>query len=220
MNIHPLPPHPASALAQRLDGILASITDFLFGRIRTPDDLVSRLHNRIARARRRLVTLLALLAAGRLPRLSAPRPNRQGGSAALPVPRRRAWLIATFGYRIAGYASQLEHLLRDPQTLATLAAAPPTALESAARTLRPLCHLLGVALPPILQPPPRAPVARILKPRPAKSPAPVAPAQAAPASVAPAPPVPITPPSGDSAGWSLDIADPDAWSHHPLFKIG
>jgi len=40
-----------------------------------------------------------------------------------------------------------------PQTLATRAAVPPRAVASFARTLRPLGHRLGVALPPILQPP-------------------------------------------------------------------
>ncbi len=162
MNIsHLLPPKPAVELAQRLDGIFASIALFLFGRIQDHGALIARLHNRFARARRRLANLLALLAAGRLPRTCAPRPRprpRISESARQPslnYPRRRAWLVATFGYRIAAYGSHLEHLLRDPQTLATLAAAPPAILKSAGRTLRPLCHLFGITLPPPLQRPPR-----------------------------------------------------------------
>lgn len=157
MNMsHLLPPKPAVELAERLDGIFASIALFLFGRIQDHGALIARMHNRFARARRRLANLLALLAAGRLPRTYTPRPRASElpRQPSLNYPRRRAWLVATFGYRIAAYGSHLEHLLRDPQTLATLAAAPPAILKSAGRTLRPLCHLFGITLPPPLQRPP------------------------------------------------------------------
>jgi hypothetical protein len=49
-------------------------------------------------------------------------------------------------------ASQLRHLLADPEMTALIQAAP-----QAGRLLRPLCRNLGVELPPCLQPPPRPP---------------------------------------------------------------
>lgn len=161
---HPLPPTPAVELAQRLDGIFASIVLFLFGRVQAPGDLTFRLSTRFARARRRLANLLALLTAGRLPRVYAPRPDQKRNPAPVRFSRRRAWLPATFGYQIAAYGSHLDHLLRDPQTLALLASAPPAIVKSAARTLRPLCHLFGVDLPPILQLPPKPPRPKPVKP--------------------------------------------------------
>ena len=182
MNIQTLPLPPATELAQRLEGILASFALLVFGRIFILGDLAARLHNRFGRVRRRLALLLATLAAGRPPRTYPPRPSasdgaRKCGPYALALSRRRAWVITTFGHHAAGYASQLEFLLRDPQTLAFLADAPPAALKSLGRTLRPLSHILGVALPSILQasprprrpkPPPRKPTA---PPKPAESPA-------------------------------------------------
>lgn len=159
-----LPPTPAAELAQRLDGIFASIVLFLFGRIQAAGDLIYRLSNRFARARRRLANLLALLAAGRLPRVYAPRPDRKPSPRPFNYPRRRAWMQATFGYRIAAYGSHLDHLLRDPDVLALLAVAPPAIVKSAARTLRPLCHLFGVDLPPILRPAAKPPRRKPVKP--------------------------------------------------------
>ena len=117
--------------------------------------LASPLGTRIARARRRLANLLAHLAAGRLPRPHTPHPGSKGGPRAHPISRSRGFLVHTLGYHAAGYASQLQHLLAAPQTQRLLADAPPGALAPLARTLRPLCRLLGVTLPPALQAPPR-----------------------------------------------------------------
>ncbi len=76
-------------------------------------------------------------------------------------------LICTALIRLFAGLQDLMELWRSgqlpPQTLATLAilatlaAAPPRAVASCARTLRPLGHRLGVDLPAILQPPPRPP---------------------------------------------------------------
>jgi hypothetical protein len=65
-----------------------------------------------------------------------------------------------------GYRGQLEHLLRDPDMAALIAAAP----EPMGRALRPLCRMLGLPPPPILAPPRPAPAASAAaepeKPRP------------------------------------------------------
>ena len=128
------------------------------------------LHARIARAYRRLVILFTRLAAGKLPRAHTPRPGAKAGPPAIRFPSGPAWLVGILGYHAAGYASQLQHLLHDPAALAILAAAPPAALKAAGRTLRPLCRLLGVPLPPALQPVAKPPTPRFPRPKPARLP--------------------------------------------------
>jgi len=169
--------HPATAFADRLGRILCAVTHLIFDRSHILGDLSRLLFNRIGAANLRLARLFAALAAGRLPQPRAPRPGQKSGKHVPHLPRRRAWLIATFGHRAAAHASQLQHLLDDPETRAILAEAPPAALASAGRILRPLCRLLGVTLPPALQPPPRpvpaeVPPAAVRPPRPKPSPLP------------------------------------------------
>jgi hypothetical protein len=71
----------------------------------------------------------------------------QGGSATRSrgagprLPRGVAWLLR-LAPETAGYASQLQYFLADPEVAALLAAAPRMA-----RALRPLCRMLGVELP-------------------------------------------------------------------------
>src|SRR4051794_15846480 len=84
-------PHPALDFAVRLEAILTHLTAFIFGRIGVLGGLTAPLHNRVARARRRLVRLLTNLAAGRLPRIHPPRtrapdPERNSGPRAPYIP--------------------------------------------------------------------------------------------------------------------------------------
>ena len=139
----------AADFAARLVAILYSVTQLIFARGHLFAALAIPLHNRIVRASQRLAKLLARLANGSFrPRAHTPKPGSKGGPPAIALPRGHAWLTRKFGYQLAGaYALQLEHLLRDPQTQALLAAAPPEALKSLGRTLRPICRLLGVPLP-------------------------------------------------------------------------
>ena len=142
----------------RLVAILAAVTAFIFARNHILAALSLPLHNRIAGASRRIAALLARLAEGTFrARPHTPRPGAKGGPPPIQLPGRRAWLVIKFGHHAAAYASHLEHLLRDPATLATIAAAPPEALKSLGRTLRPIAHLLGVTLPKELLLSPRPP---------------------------------------------------------------
>ena len=59
--------------------------------------------------------------------------------AGVRLPSARGWLVRALGYEAAGYGSQLEALLREPELQALLAVAP-----AAGRILRPLCRMLGV----------------------------------------------------------------------------
>jgi HAMP domain-containing protein len=161
---------PAHAFApefgRRFALILASIGALVAARFRFLGPLTVPLWARLSRASQRIARLLAHLEAGTLrPRPPAQPPATPRVRPATPRPfAARAWLIRSLGWEAAAYASQLEHLLTDPKTASLLAAVP-----SAARTLRPLCRLLGITLPSPLQTavanPRRAP--RPCSPRPA-----------------------------------------------------
>ena len=79
-------------------------------------------------------------------------------------PRGSMWLVRLAGHEAAGMGSQLRHLLRHPDMVALLLAAP-----QAARLLRPMCRMLGVEtslLDPRLPLPVFVPaVMRVVKPR-------------------------------------------------------
>lgn len=180
MNINPLaqsdpapselaPPGMTLAeLALRLDTILAFVLRLIAAQSRIIGVITVPLWNRISRSRQRLARLLAHLAAGRLPRIRAPRRttppagprSEPNGAAVMPIPSRPLWLVIKLGYQAAGLGSHLTYLLQAPGVAEVLASSP-----GAARTLRPLCRLLGVNLPPALQLPPRP-----RKPRPPNPP--------------------------------------------------
>ena len=56
------------------------------------------------------------------------------------LPTGRGWLVQSLGYQAANYASQLEHLLAQPEMRAAIDAAP-----GFGRVLRPVCWMLGIA---------------------------------------------------------------------------
>ncbi len=68
------------------------------------------------------------------------------------LPARFGWMLR-FGSEVACHRSQLEHWLTTNPELGKLLAAAP----HAGRILRPLCHMLGIPLPPALRLPPRPP---------------------------------------------------------------
>ena len=161
MNINPPQaptdaPHPATAMAERLDSMFVVLLPVIAAGLHHLVRFCVPVWNRVSRARQRLARLLALLAAGRLPRQPRLYAVRQAGPSAPYIPHRRAWLVAVIGYKAAWGMAQMESLLRDPNTQALLATAPPQALKSLGRTLRPLCRLLGVDLPAELLLAPRA----------------------------------------------------------------
>jgi hypothetical protein len=124
-----------------------------------------------------------------------------------PLPRRSGWLLRLVP-EAAGYRAQLEHLLRDAEMAALLAAAP----AAMARPIRSLCWMLQLPPPPILTPPILTPPILtppiLTPPIPAPRPGPrPAPPQAAPAA-APASPPPHPPPPASPAPWRTAIAPP------------
>jgi hypothetical protein len=127
--------------------------------------LLGLVWSRISRMQQRLERLIAHWRAGTLP---TPRPSRAGQlrkhTPKPNFPTAPAWLVARVGYTAAGFASQLQHALSDPEWAEFLAAAP-----QANRLLRPLCHMLGIE-PPV--PLPRTPRRARPKPPPRPKPTP------------------------------------------------
>jgi hypothetical protein len=106
--------------------------------------------NRLARTATRFENLYARWRANTLPKPRTPRAPRPYTSRDRPrVPTRHMWLIREVQGTAYGHAA-LPYLFARPDFAEFLAAAP-----QAGRILRPLCHALGVILPPELIQPPR-----------------------------------------------------------------
>ncbi len=128
----------------------------------------------VRRCMARVQSLLALLAAGRLPRSYPPRPVRAAANdppapeptparTYVRLPRRIGWLMAK-DIEIRAASSQLAHWLGDPAVAAVLEQVP-----QARRPLAALCRML--AIPPWPHSPHRPlppPKPRVRKPRPRK----------------------------------------------------
>ena len=155
-----MPPAPPPALAARFARLIAALCEAVAARGGGPGGrglagpLVIAIWTRLRRMEFRITRLAARVAAGPLP------PPRSRPAAAratvsrppeLRLPRGFAWLVRLVPAAASG-AGQLETLLADPAMKALIEAAPQIG-----RTLRPLCHLLGVRPPPILQKPARVP---------------------------------------------------------------
>ena len=125
--------------------------------------------HRLNRTAHRFTRLFERWQAGTLPK---PRPSRAGKSRApsttapaLRLPRGKAWLLR-HAQPSAFLITRLEHMFQDPECLRMLREVP-----QAGRLLRPLCRMVGVALPEPIRLPPRPPRekrVRVKLPRPPK----------------------------------------------------
>ncbi len=157
----PLP--PAERLARIIDDVCkAAAARAPRGFLAIP--ILMLLWARLKRMSLRITRLAARAAAGRLrttPRAAPRQPLSRRPPATPPrrLPRRAGWLCQPVPAACA-YASQLQHLLSEPDMIALLDAAP--GIE---RLLRPFCRMLGVARPKLPprprsaapSPPPRQP---------------------------------------------------------------
>jgi len=168
---------PLSA-ADRFACIVASLCRAIAARGAAPalaGPLAALLWGRLHRLAARFAAIVARVAVGAGPvvararRRPAPRPAPVSPRPRLP--EGFGWLLRPVP-EAAAYASQLRHLLADPEVVALLTAAPQLA-----RLLRPLCRSLGIRPMPALPPPVRP-----------QRPPPPAPASSGPGSTAsPAP---------------------------------
>lgn len=109
--------------------------------------LMVLLWSRLRRMAARFDALVAHVRAGRLPAASRARRAATRAAAVPPpqrLPRGFAWLVRLMP-EAAGYGSQLQHLLADPDMPALLAAEPRLG-----RILRPLCRMLAIDCVPEL----------------------------------------------------------------------
>ena len=110
-------------------------------------DFVMACYERVNRGRVRLLALMERVRTGRVKVLAgrAAAVVMPAGSArvaagcGIVLPRRFGWLVHLVGYQAAGHASQLAHLLGDPEMVALVRDVP-----QARRILAPLCRMLGV----------------------------------------------------------------------------
>ena len=149
-----LPSHFQDAFA----AIIRALCGGLAGRYARPNNfpqpLFVALHTFLSSRIRRFASLVARVRAGtiRPSRPRRPRPARPPRPPAYYLSHRRGWLLPVIPGAIA-YASQLSHLLAQPDMAELIARAP-----TLGRLLRPLAHMLAMDLPPALQRP--APVRR------------------------------------------------------------
>jgi hypothetical protein len=134
---------------------------------RIPDWFLHKATRRIRRFGNQVNRILAALQAGtyRAPKPRGPRkspdasastpsepPAETAPAAAVPpperLPHRRGWLSEAMAGRYGG--SQFEHLLKDPELIAAIQAAPELA-----RPLRALCHMLAIPVPELIRLPKR-----------------------------------------------------------------
>jgi len=164
---------PQPVPAARFARLIAALCDAVGARVAGPSrpglagPLIILIWTRLRRMADRVTRLAARVEAGKLKppsrRPAAPRratrpPDR------VRLPRGGAWLVRLVPASSFG-AAQLQALLADPEMAALIAAAPRIG-----RTLRPLCQMLGVSLPPALRLPPPAPPAAAGGRRPAAEP--------------------------------------------------
>jgi len=190
----PPPRSPAECFAGILQWLTQAVaTRHIAGLLAAP--LTWLLVDRIRGIKQRFARLAARLRAGTyVPRRHTPRqpPAARKPRRPNPLPQTFGWLQNLLPEAVM-YRSQLEHLLRDPEFVALMQAAP----APMARVLRPLCWMLRVTPPPVLARPrpPRRPSLRPAPPAepPAADP-PAAEARALPPRCPPLPPRPPRPP--------------------------
>ena len=144
----PLPSAPADALARarQVGVILAAVAALIARRfLRDPRffKLTGPLWSWLNRTVQRFGRVRMVPAAP----VAAPRPQRVR---TVPVdrvrlPSGRGWLVKALGWEAAGYGSQLDALLHEPEMVALLETVP-----AVGRLLRPLARMLGVTVGPVV----------------------------------------------------------------------
>ena len=157
-----LSPTTAETIAARLRMILLGLRSVL-GMWTLDAAVVVRVSARAGMVFGRIERMLARFRAGtlRIQTLHTARKTAVSKPRVPALPRRFGWLVIAGKHQAAGYASQLQHLLAEPEMAALLDAAP-----QARRVLRPLCRALAIDLPWTVTPP-RPPKPRKPRPKPA-----------------------------------------------------
>jgi hypothetical protein len=138
-------PDTAPALARRFAVIMAGLGALIarrFLKMRHLSGFTVRLWGYLNRAVRRFHRALTQKPGKvRAPRVRADRADAVRARV-VALPSGRGWIVRELGWEAAPYMAQLESLLAEVATRSALAGAP-----SAGRILRPICRMLGVAIP-------------------------------------------------------------------------
>ena len=143
-------PNTAPEMARRFGMIMAGLGALIARRfLKMPhlSGFTLLLWGRLNRAVRRFHR--ALILPPRKVRAVLARADRgeDGRPRAVSLPAGRGWIVRELGWEAAAYRAHLEILLADPATQAALAARPELG-----RILRPICRILGVAMPAVAEP--------------------------------------------------------------------
>ena len=159
-------PNPQPTAAERFASFLLHVIQGVAARsgagLSFP--LIALIGNRIRLIKQAVARLAALVRDGKYaPRRFAPRRGSESPKPRQPskLPQKFGWLLPLVPDAVV-WRSQLESLLRDPEVVALLAAAP----ASLGRPLRSLCWMLCLRPPDILAPPRRARPAKAAPPTP------------------------------------------------------
>jgi hypothetical protein len=142
----PTPLTVADRLALVLDGLCKAVAARSF-RQAMAEVMILLVWTRVRRIERQLQGLLARFLQGRLVVRVSSRTataGSGGGGGPVPLPRSFGWLLPMVPYQAAGFASQLQVVLAEPEMVALLAVAP-----QARRVVAPLCRMLGIVLAPV-----------------------------------------------------------------------
>jgi len=158
-------PEIAADLARRLGlilGALAAVVARRFLKVPGRMELIVPLWRWLTHAARRFEQ--AALRPVRTAQTRGPQTRTAVGTAKaarVRLPSAQGWMVRALGWEAVGHASQLGHLLTDPEMQALMAASP-----AVARVLRPLCRVLGVQpMPAALLAVKAAPVAPVARPK-------------------------------------------------------
>ncbi len=136
-------PETAPELARRFCVILAGLAGLVARRFLRMPHLMRftlLLWSRLSRAVPRFVRALDRPGTPRGKRARTGRTARIDQVGVPGLPTGRGWLVRELGWEAAGFTCQMEALLSEPGTQATLLECP-----GLARILRPICRMLGVA---------------------------------------------------------------------------
>ena len=161
-------PEDAAALAARLGLIVGGLAALVARRfLKEPQffALIVPLWGWLGRVGRRFAVAIARPAVVRRRSAAASRVNAPVAAVAarpavVRLPSGHGWLVRALGWEAAGYGSQLQALLAEPEMQALLDAVP-----AVGRALRPLGRMLGVQVGPARVKPPAAAKPRAVRVR-------------------------------------------------------
>ena len=146
-----IPPPPPERFRHLIDVITRAVVAHTGWDQRMSLALIGLITERLRGIKRRFLRLAASIQAGRYRRRAFSARPRDARIPADPLPKNPGWLEG-FLPETVHFRGFLDEMLRDPEMVALIQAAP----DALGRPLRSLCRIIGLRPPPILASPPRA----------------------------------------------------------------